>query len=64
MLVIGEPKPGQKHRANGKKIAMEIDYECATRSSTFDRVCAKMNHYDGYISGAKFWKDMAEEDEG
>lgn len=63
-LVRGEPKPGQKHRANGKAIAMEAGYERVSRSETLDRSRSKYNEYFGYKSGKKFWETMeAEADE-
>lgn len=64
-LVRGEPKPGQKHRANGYKIAKEAGYERASKSQTLDRSRSNLNEYMSYtngvgtnvekLSGAKFW---------
>jgi len=59
-LVRGEPKPGQKHRANGLAIAKEAGYERATKSSTFDRDRSSLNNYVGYKSGKVFWEELAE----
>lgn len=60
-LVRGEPKQGQKHRANIRKIAMEAGYERASRSDTLDRSRSSQNQYDGYRSGSKFADDMEQE---
>lgn len=60
-LVRGEPKQGQKHRANIRKIAMEAGYERASRSDTLDRSRSSQNQYDGYRSGSKFSDDMEQE---
>lgn len=60
-LVRGEPKASQKHRANGRKIAMEAGYERASRSETLDKARSKQNEYFGYRSGAAFWDDMERE---
>ena len=60
-LVRGEPQPGQKHRANGRKIAMEAGYERASRSDTLDRTRSNQNEYEGYKSGKEFWEVMEQE---
>ena len=64
-LVREEPKPGQKHRANGYKIAKEAGFERASKSQTLDRSRSNLNEYMSYtngkgttvekLSGAKFW---------
>ena len=60
-LVRGEPKQGQKHRANIRKIAMEAGYERASKSDTLDKSRSKQNQYDGYRSGSQFAADMEQE---
>lgn len=60
-LVRGEPKQGQKHRANIRKIAMEAGYERASKSDTLDKSRSKQNQYDGYSSGAEFAAVMEQE---
>ena len=60
-LVRGEPKQGQKHRANIRKIAMEAGYERASKSDTLDKSRSSKNHYDGYSSGAEFAAVMEQE---
>lgn len=60
-LVRGEPKPGQKHRANIHKIAKEAGYERGTKSETFDRSRSHLNRYEGYTKGAEFADDMVRE---
>jgi len=60
-LVRGEPQPGQKHRANGRKIAMEAGYERASLSDTLDRTRSNQNEYEGYKSGKEFWEVMEQE---
>lgn len=60
-LVRGEPQPGQKHRANGRKIAMEAGYERASLSDTLDRTRSNQNEYEGYKSGKEFWDVMEQE---
>lgn len=60
-LVRGEPKAGQKHRANGRKIAMEAGYERASLSDTLDRTRSNQNEYEGYRSGKEFWDVMEQE---
>ena len=47
-LVRGEPQAGQKHRANGRRIAMEAGYERASLSDTLDRTRSNLNEYEGY----------------
>lgn len=60
-LVRGEPKSGQKHRADIRKIALEAGYERASRSDTLDRRRSYLNKYEGYRSGTKFADDMEQE---
>ena len=60
-LVRGEPKQGQKHRANIRKIAMEAGYERASKSDTLDKSRSSKNHYDGYRSGSQFAAAMEQE---
>jgi len=60
-LVRGEPKEGQKHRANIRKIAMEAGYERASRSDTLDRRRSHLNQYTGFRSGVEFSDTMEEE---
>lgn len=60
-LVRGDPKPGQKHRGNIRKIALEAGYERASRSDTLDRRRSHLNKYEGYKKGAKFADDMEQE---
>ena len=62
-LVRGEPKPGQKNRANGLKIAKEAGDERAGKSATMDRNRKHLNVYEGYDRGEEFWEDMEEEAE-
>lgn len=45
-LVRGEPKAGQKHRANGKAIVGEIGNERITTSATFDETRSYLNKYE------------------
>lgn len=60
-LVRGEPKEGQKHRANIRKIAVEAGCERGSKSATLDRKRSHLNRYEGYQSGAKFADDMERE---
>ena len=60
-LVRGEPKPGQKHRANGRKIAMEAGYERASKSDTLDKTRSEMNESEFFWSGKQFWDAMEAE---
>ena len=60
-LVRGEPQPGQKHRANGRKIAMEAGYERASLSDTLDRTRSNQNEYEGYRSGKEILDVMEQE---
>ena len=62
-LVRGEPKPGQKNRANGLKIAKEAGDERAGKSATMDRDRKHLNVYEGYDRGEEYWEDMEEEAE-
>lgn len=49
-LVRGEPKQGQKHRANGKAICGELGKERYTNSATFDDSRSNLNKYE-HIDG-------------
>lgn len=60
-LVRGEPKPGAKHRANGRKITEEAGNERYSKSETLDRTRSINNDYEGYKSGSKCWDEMEEE---
>lgn len=60
-LVKGEPKEGQKHRANGGKILAEMGNERLSRSDTLDRTRSYLNKYDGFSSGFDCWDDMQAE---
>lgn len=60
-LVRGEPKQGQKHRANIRKIALEAGYERASKSDTLDKSRSKQNQYEGYRSGSQFAADVEQE---
>lgn len=58
-LVRGEPKQGQKHRANGKAIIGEMGIERISRSETLDRTLSSHNTYEGdSISGFATWDKM------
>lgn len=61
-LVRGEPKPGQKHRANGKAIAGEMGEERVTASVTYDEDRSHLNEYEVRegltASGFQCWDDM------
>lgn len=57
-LVRGEPKPGQKHRANGKAILMEMGSERRSKSVTLDRSRSEQNEYEGHTKGADCWAEM------
>ena len=63
-LVRGEPKAGQKHRANGKAIVGEIGNERITTSATFDETRSYLNKYEykeGLSnSGFQCWDYMEE----
>ena len=45
-LVRGEPKAGQKHRANGKAIVGELGDERITTSATYDETRSHLNKYE------------------
>jgi len=60
-LVRGEPKPGQKHRSNGKAIAGEAGKERHSASETLDRTRSGDNVYSGFESGFECWDAMCEE---
>lgn len=61
-LVRGEPKPGQRHRSNGKAILMECCEERASKSPTLDRTRSDKNVYwhkdEGVCSGTGVWDAM------
>ena len=61
-LVRGEPKAGQKHRANGKAIAGEMGEERVTSSVTYDEDRSHLNEYEVRegltASGFQCWDDM------
>lgn len=58
-LVRGEPKPGQRHRANGKAIIGEMGSERISASETLDRTLSSHNIYDGETSsGYATWDAM------
>lgn len=55
-LVRGEPKSGQKHRANGKDILIEMGKERISKSGTLDRNRSNLNIYKGISdSGFECW---------
>lgn len=55
-LVRGEPKQGQKHRANGKDILIEMGKERISKSSTLDETRSHLNAYNGISdSGFECW---------
>lgn len=60
-LIRGTPKEGQKHRANGKKIAEEAGNERYSRSDTLDRTRSSLNEYQGFKAGGKCWDEMEAE---
>ena len=58
-LVRGEPKQGQKHRANGKAIIGEMGIERISLSKTLDRTLSAHNIYEGdSSSGFATWDAM------
>lgn len=58
-LVRGEPKAGQKNRANGAGILAEFMEERYSDSTTFDSELSYMNVYDGLsTSGIETWLMM------
>jgi len=60
-LVRNEPKLGQKHRANGLKIANEMGKERYTKSKTIDRSRTHLNQYFNYTSGTECWDSMCDD---
>lgn len=60
-LVRGQPKPGQKHRANGGAILRELGEERYSASPTLDRSRSARNEYTGYRSGGDCWAAMEDE---
>lgn len=66
-LIRGEPEPGKKHRANGKKILAEMGDERKSRSKTLDKSRSQDNEYsecltdangDTVTSGEAVWEQM------
>ena len=62
-LVRAEPKPGQRHRANGKAILSEAGKERWSASETLDRTRSDNNVYAGYESGFACWDAICDEAE-
>lgn len=60
-LVRGEPKAGQKHRANGGQILREMGIERYSKSDTLDRTRSQRNQYSGYRSGGDCWTALEQE---
>lgn len=50
-LVRGEPKKGQKHRANVKAIVLEVGKERVSKTENVDRDRTHLNQYIGFDSG-------------
>ena len=50
-LVRGEPKKGQKHRANVKAIVLEVGKERVSKTENVDRDRTHLNQYVGFDSG-------------
>lgn len=67
-LVRGEPKPGARHRSNGKAVAGEMgqneDGKRHTASETYDRSRTHMNQYTGYTNGYEAWDYIEERANG
>lgn len=63
-LVRGEPKEGQKHRANGRAILCEAGKERISVSETIDRTLSYLNRYAGYESGFAAWDYMERNADG
>ncbi len=65
-LTRGDPKPGQKHRANGKAIAGEVgeheenSHERLTKSHTYNPDLSHLNKYYFNNNGYDVWDDMME----
>lgn len=57
-LIRGEPKDGQKHRADGGKILREMGDERHSRTQHLDRTLSRENVFEGYESGQACWDDM------
>lgn len=57
-LVRGEPKKGQRHRANGKAIFSEAGKERYSASETLKRELSHLNQYTGFASGFAAWDAM------
>lgn len=57
-LIRGEPKGGQKHRANGRRILEEAGSERYSSSVTLDRTKSYMNEYSGFTSGSEAWEEI------
>lgn len=63
-LVKGQPKPGQKHRANGMAFAKEAGIERASQSETLHRDLRDLDVFVGMKSGEDLWNSFcAEADE-
>lgn len=60
-LVRGEPKPGQRHRANGKAILSEAGIERHSASETLDKTRSGNNRYEGFDSGFACWDAICDE---
>ena len=60
-LIKNEPKPNQKHRANGKKICQEAFDERYSKSETLDRTRSTQNRYDKFKNGNQMWNAFEEE---
>ena len=59
-LVRGEPKTGQKHRANVRAILAELGEERLTASPTYDKTRSALNQYGGISSGFACADDMTQ----
>ena len=57
-LVRGEPKSGQKHRANGRAILAEAGDARVSQSVTLDRTRSHLNQYTNYSNGFEAWDEM------
>lgn len=60
-LVMGDPKPGSKHRGNLTKIIKEAGYERASKNINLDRSKSYQNEYFGYKSGQQCADDILDE---
>lgn len=57
-LTRGKPRPGAKHRADGRRICEEAGNERYSNSSKLDRTRSINNEYKGYCSGGQCWDEM------